>query len=191
MNFDDLDLRAVGNTIRMTGAVFADAERTYLCLFPKENADQPIEPLVMNIDGWKAFLRQTDILETEVVGQTPEGIGKIILRKSQRQISSHVQWTCFKRDGYRCRYCGQEGVPLTVDHAVAWEEGGPSTVDNLVTACRQCNKIRGNTPYDRWLTHPYYRKVSRNLIMAATEANERLAHRLPTIPRMVHKPKKR
>lgn len=80
---------------------------------------------------------------------------------------------------------------MTVDHIVTWEEGGPSTVENLVTACRKCNKIRGNTPYREWLRHPFYKKVSRNLPIVIVERNEALVHTLDAIPRMVHKPSKR
>jgi hypothetical protein len=48
----------------------------------------------------------------------------------------------FSRDGPRCRYCGQEGAPgqLVVDRINP--EGG-FEVENLVAACRSCNRRKG------------------------------------------------
>ena len=87
----------------------------------------------------------------------------------------------YRRDHYRCRYCGANDVPLTVDHLVLWEEGGPSTEENLVSACKDCNKTRGNTPYHLWLRDSYYKRVSANLPPMIQEANERIAHTLDGI----------
>jgi len=49
----------------------------------------------------------------------------------------------FTRDGYRCQYCGAEDKHLTVDHIVPRARGGPSTWENLVTACKRCNNLKG------------------------------------------------
>lgn len=45
------------------------------------------------------------------------------------------------RDGFRCRYCGAtpHRVYLEVDHVIPRAHGGPTTMDNLVTACGSCN----------------------------------------------------
>ncbi|GAG09150.1 unnamed protein product, partial [marine sediment metagenome] len=92
---------------------------------------------------------------------------------------------------YKCRYCGRDDVPLTVDHLVLWEDGGPSIEENLVSACRKCNKKRGNTEYSDWLQHPYYLKVSAALLPCHQEKNEKLAPTLPGIPRVVGKRRSR
>ena len=49
----------------------------------------------------------------------------------------------FTRDKYTCRYCGNSDSNrdwLVLEHVVP---GGPSTDENLVTACRPCNKLKG------------------------------------------------
>jgi len=74
---------------------------------------------------------------------------------------------------------------------VLWEDGGPTTVENMVAACRKCNKTRGNTEYSKWLKHSYYRKVSSGLTPAAREANAALLDTLGDIPIVLHQPKKR
>lgn len=52
--------------------------------------------------------------------------------------------TVFHRDGGRCRYCGAEILTdYTLDHVVPRVQGGGSTLDNLVLACRPCNTEKG------------------------------------------------
>jgi len=190
---DDLNLLEFGNTIQPVGSIWASEDKTYLCMFPGEQElSIPVDQLNMTTEEWVKFLRQTDILETEVLATAADGkITKAILRKSARQISQHISWEVFRRDGYACRYCGRDNAPLTVDHLVTWEEGGPSVPENLVASCKKCNKVRGNTPYAEWLQHDYYKKVCVNLSTMTQEDNTKLLATLKDIPRMVHKPSHR
>jgi hypothetical protein len=188
-----LNVREVGVSIRMAGTVFRNADKTFVCLFPWEQEQEgDVEMLEMDLDAWRRFLRQTDVLEVEVLAEMPDGkIAKTVLRKSQRQISQGVSWAVYKRDNYCCRYCGKDGIPMTVDHLVLWEHGGPSIVANLVSACRKCNKVRGNMEYAPWLQSDHYRKVSPGLTPEVREANQAVLATLDAIPRHVHKPKSR
>jgi len=187
MKLKDLNIYDVGDKIGMVGAVFGDEHWTYLCMFPTQEAPRSdrIEHLEMGLDDWAKFLKQLDVQETEVLQKAPDGkLIKAILRKTQRTIEQRVSWAVYKRDNYRCRYCHAEGVPLTVDHLVLWEEGGPSVEENLVAACRKCNRTRGNTQYADWLQGEYYRKASRNLPMEVLKRNEAL---IPQIDRIVRR----
>ncbi|MEM6348130.1 MAG: HNH endonuclease [Bacteroidota bacterium] len=49
----------------------------------------------------------------------------------------------FRRDGYRCVYCGSK-YDLTLDHLIPSSKGGRTSWDNLVTACRDCNSHKGD-----------------------------------------------
>ena len=49
----------------------------------------------------------------------------------------------YKRDGYRCVYCGNRDG-LTLDHVMPKSRGGRDTWTNLVTACMRCNAKKGN-----------------------------------------------
>ena len=69
-------------------------------------------------------------------------------------------WEVFRRDNYTCRYCGNKQVPMTVDHVVLWEEGGPSIVKNLICSCKKCNNTRGNMQYEDWLESDGYKDRS-------------------------------
>jgi 5-methylcytosine-specific restriction endonuclease McrA len=52
----------------------------------------------------------------------------------------------FRRDGYRCVYCGGQFEPeaLTVDHVQPRVRGGDSSPGNVVTACGGCNTAKGH-----------------------------------------------
>lgn len=185
MKLDELNMLDVGVTIGLSGAVFSDTETMYLCMFPDQDPSLKQVVLDMDLEDWKKFLRQTDLVEVEVLTKTEDGkLAKAIMRKTQRLIEQRVSWAVFKRDNYTCRYCGKDGLPLTVDHLVLWEEGGPSIEENLVAACRKCNKTRGNMQYADWLKHPYYLKVSHDGISPWTSReNEELVSTLDKIPR--------
>lgn len=64
----------------------------------------------------------------------------------------------FKRDGFRCQYCGTT-KDLTLDHVVPKARGGKSTWLNLLTACKTCNAKKGDyTPEEVGFTiksHPF------------------------------------
>lgn len=65
----------------------------------------------------------------------------------------------FKRDGYKCVYCGSR-ENLTLDHVVPRSRGGRDSWHNLVTACQKCNTYKGDrTPEeaDMELANPPYR----------------------------------
>ena len=189
---DDINIYDIGNTIQMVGVIWAGGDHSYLCLFPDDSDEDYFNStkayLDMDLDDWKKFIRQTDIKETEILAQdTDAKLHKAILRKTQRQIEQGLQWRVFKRDGYKCRYCGIDGVPMTVDHLVLWEEGGPTIEENLVTACRKCNKKRGNMQYETWLCSDYYSQRMINLSEEVRVQNIDLAGELQDIPRQYHK----
>lgn len=53
----------------------------------------------------------------------------------------------YARDGKRCRYCGREGMRLSIDHVEPRVHGGHDGPENLVVACRSCNSRKsGRTP---------------------------------------------
>lgn len=189
----DVDLLAFGNEIMLSGVIFSGKDRLLLCPFPggeDEGIDYFVasqEILDMDLADWQRLIRQTDIMETEILEKAADGsIVKAIIRKSQRTIDAATSWAVYRRDGYKCRYCGRDDVPLTVDHLVLWEEGGPSIESNLLSCCKKCNKTRGRKQYGDWLQSPYYKHVSAKLSAKALEANSALLATLDAIPRVTH-----
>ena len=140
-----------GNELEISGAVFSNGKESHTILFPETSfpSDLPVSTVIsLSHEGWKELLHQLDTLGIE-------GLNKVVLRKSQRQIEQNVSWNVFRRDNYTCQYCGRNDVPLTVDHVVLWENMGDSVENNLISACRKCNKTRGNMSFEDWLKDKY------------------------------------
>lgn len=61
-------------------------------------------------------------------------------------LSSRLRFEVFKRDGFKCVYCGQTregGARLHADHVRPVSAGGLNDLTNLVTACEACNLGKG------------------------------------------------
>lgn len=66
----------------------------------------------------------------------------------RKPLSKRTRFEIFKRDGFRCTYCGStpSDGPLHVDHVVPVAEGGSNDPSNLVTACASCNLGKSAVP---------------------------------------------
>jgi len=187
MKFSDIKLDTIGQEVQLVGGVWAGNGQAYLFYFPEYGQEFEATPIAMTLADWQTLIKQSDAVETEVLTRNENGeLVKIVARKCERIVNQDVTWSVFRRDHFACRYCGNDKVPLTVDHLVLWENGGPTIEANLVTACRKCNKARGRTPYVEWLQHPHYRKVSKNLTPQGHVQNTMLLDTLDAIPRVAH-----
>ena len=63
----------------------------------------------------------------------------------RKAIGKKLRFEVFKRDGFRCQYCGATApdVLLVVDHVNPVAEGGGNDILNLITACQPCNSGKG------------------------------------------------
>jgi hypothetical protein len=57
-------------------------------------------------------------------------------------ISKRVRFDVFKRDSFKCQYCGKSApdVVLEVDHIKPVAAGGDNNITNLITSCFECNR---------------------------------------------------
>lgn len=69
----------------------------------------------------------------------------------RKQISTRTRFEIFKRDGFKCAYCGKTppGVILHVDHVTPVSLGGTSERTNLITSCADCNLGKSDVPLTR------------------------------------------
>jgi 5-methylcytosine-specific restriction endonuclease McrA len=69
------------------------------------------------------------------------------MARQRAEVAVGLRFDVFKRDDFRCRYCGlsvDDGVVLHADHVIPRSKGGPTTLENLVTACAGCNLGKSN-----------------------------------------------
>ncbi|MFN9099412.1 MAG: HNH endonuclease [Gemmatimonadaceae bacterium] len=99
--------------------------------------------------------------------RTPPSDEKTMAKR--RTISKRTRFEVFKRDRFRCQYCGKEAPSvvlslreigpdavaadvrvedLHVDHVVPRAAGGTDAITNYVTACVECNLGKGPIPLD-------------------------------------------
>jgi len=74
----------------------------------------------------------------------------IVLSEYVKQFYAPVRFSrsaLFIRDNRTCQYCqAQPGVrALSVDHVIPRSQGGKTTWENCVTACKQCNTRKGDS----------------------------------------------
>ena len=184
--FIDIPLSHFGINFTIKGMLLTDKNgESIVIVLPDEDIVQPnkISLVRADMDEWDRMINQLDTLAVEAI----RGHKKVILRKSQRNIDGRISWQVFKRDGYKCRYCGEDDKPLTVDHIITWENGGATHPNNLLTACSKCNKKRGNMSYEEWLNTEYYISVSQNLTEEIRLANTKIIAALDTLPKVVNK----
>lgn len=64
---------------------------------------------------------------------------------TRKSLSKSTRFEIFKRDGFRCVYCGASPTQkqLRVDHVQPVAEGGTDATHNLVTSCFDCNAGKG------------------------------------------------
>lgn len=72
----------------------------------------------------------------------------------KRPKSGDVSWERIRfdvlyRDSFQCRYCGRrtqndKSVTLVVDHFLPVSKGGSSDMENLFTACFECNSAKSD-----------------------------------------------
>lgn len=59
----------------------------------------------------------------------------------KRSVSPKLRFEVLERDGFTCRYCGRSApeFQIVVDHVVPFSKGGECAINNLVSACVECN----------------------------------------------------
>ena len=67
------------------------------------------------------------------------------MTNKRKQLSKKQRFEVFKRDGFRCQYCGSAApeAVLQVDHIKPVASGGGNDLLNLVTSCVDCNQGKG------------------------------------------------
>jgi hypothetical protein len=61
--------------------------------------------------------------------------------KKYKGVPQGLRFEVFRRDNFTCRYCGRSSPSVVIhcDHKHPRSKGGKDEIDNLVTACVDCN----------------------------------------------------
>lgn len=142
----------LGNRLQISGLVLEGEDTQCIVLTPDSSITSldSIEIITPDSGEWWDIIRVSDdpaIFELDETG----GI-KAVHRKVRYQISGVVQQKVWARDGFICRFCYRQmgEVQLTVDHFQPLELGGANDGSNYISACRKCNKRKGNKSPEDW-----------------------------------------
>jgi excisionase family DNA binding protein len=97
------------------------------------------------------------VSDLDAFGLMPRPVGRPPMSDGRPEVDDgevrpRVRFTVLERDNFTCRYCGRRPpeVGLHVDHVHPRSMGGRATLENLVTACVDCNSGKS----DRVLANP-------------------------------------
>ncbi len=64
----------------------------------------------------------------------------------ERFADSKLRKSLLKEGRYKCAYCGKriQNATANIDHILPYKYGGKTKKRNLVPACWECNKAKGN-----------------------------------------------
>lgn len=118
--------------------------------------------------------------------QVPRVIRLATYDRVPRQTLRFNRRNLFARDNHSCQYCGR-ALPLSqlsIDHVVPRSRGGPTTWENVVCSCLNCNTSKGGrTPQEArmpLLSEP--RRPTQNPLLAVKLNNPKYASWRPFLP---------
>ena len=103
---------------------------------------------VMNYFGWQDI----DAIQLEFDSENFYGLKLTRMYEMNVKKWKRISKQVFERDSYTCHYCGKAGGILEVDHIIAFSKGGADDLENLVTACRKCNRQKRNKSVEEFYT---------------------------------------
>lgn len=94
------------------------------------------------------------------------------MKTPRKSISKKTRFEVFKRDGFKCQYCGAAAPEaiLEVDHINPVSKGGDNDVMNLITSCKPCNSGKS----DRTLSDDSTIQKQRAMLDDLNERREQL-----------------
>jgi 5-methylcytosine-specific restriction endonuclease McrA len=97
------------------------------------------------------FHSKADVLENsrgeihsvKRVFQVPSVIHLTYFVKRPHRERKLTKFEIFNRDKYTCQYCGKQTKELTLDHVIPRHRNGEHSWNNVVSACKNCNRRKG------------------------------------------------
>ena len=93
-------------------------------------------------------------------------------------ITKSKRFAILARDEFRCQYCGAtaaSGAVLQLDHINPLSRGGNDSLENLVTACFDCNNGKRNRTIDEAIAEINCRLKARSALNGVIDAMQAYA----------------
>ena len=115
----------------------------FLVLIPNKGVVEILRPSIQQYwGGYESFQYEA---ENDIEFHN---YASVCIRKIKKEtIPLSLRFKILQRDNFKCQYCGRsakDGAILEIDHIVPKSKGGTDDPENLITACRECNRGKGN-----------------------------------------------
>jgi len=83
--------------------------------------------------------------------RVPRVILLVVFDRMPKKEVKFTRHNIFERDKNMCQYCGHvfDRKDLNLDHVIPRDRGGPTTWENIVCSCIECNTLKANrTPQE-------------------------------------------
>ena len=162
----------IGHNLQIAGIVLQGTGESIILMTPDAQSLLGTPHYIqMTTTEWSDFIQHSD--DPSIFELDPTGGVKAVHRKIRYQISGAIQQKIWARDKFQCMYCKRQmgKVQLTIDHWIPLELHGQNNPYNYLSACRKCNKRKGNLPPKDWcqqtygdLAHDTYNRLAAYLI---------------------------
>jgi len=112
-----------------------------------------------NFNQWRDFSQQEphpeSIYTISFRIRIPRVILLVIFDRLPKKEVKFTRYNIFERDRNTCQYCGEvfERKDLNLDHVIPRDRGGPTTWENIVCSCIECNTLKANRTPAEALMH--------------------------------------
>ena len=123
------------------------------------NADfRPLSYFPLSLLSWREAIKAVFLERVSVVAEYPQvahSPSRAMALPSVVSLHRYIpptpraaftRFNVFLRDGFTCQYCKTRlpSESLTFDHVIPRSRGGVSSWSNVVTACQDCNLLKGS-----------------------------------------------
>lgn len=124
------------------------------------NADyRPLSYFPLSLWSWQEAIKAVFLDRVNIVSEYDDQVIRspsfqmkvpsVIVLKEYVQPKvrpAFTRFNVFLRDRWTCQYCGVKFKTheLTFDHVIPRSRGGGTTWENILTACQDCNLLKGN-----------------------------------------------
>lgn len=145
------------NNYKLDYDTFIDDYVTAVAYLKKQNevffdAGKDVDSFFIDAFRTGSFDYQIEFVVNEIVERIIKQ-KKMIIVDPKRIFTIDEKRIKYSEQNGECGYCNKpikidEGV---CDHKVPHSHGGKTEIDNLVVACKHCNSLKTNLPYEAWV----------------------------------------
>lgn len=83
-----------------------------------------------------------------------------------------------------CQYCGRKGY--SIDHMIPVSSGGTNDLSNLTLSCQECNKLKGDMPYEWFVEFNLQVRFINQKLVIFEKKLEQLAYKKESLTRKLN-----